>query len=224
MALRSSDAIGVRDPRQIAPVLTEVDATNAPAASKGATARPASPRKATTTRRRDRSGGGEDLRQSFEHRISSREAAPLLGAEPTDYVQVSVAGELQRRVELVSFEIAERHPRLAKHQLILGALLWRYVDYRDVEKMRVLAQLVAAFEETELAEAPLTRRLSARVPVSLKRQAKGAALRLRQTNEEASIRVIVSALVNHLVRGAEDDPRAYAALIDLIGEYRAALR
>jgi hypothetical protein len=224
MALRSSDAIGVRDPRQIAPVLTEVDETRAPAVSKRASARPTAAAKATTTRRRERGSGGENLRQSFEQRISSREAGPSLGAEPTDYVQVSVAGELQRRVELVSFEIGERHPRLAKHQLILGALLWRYVDYRDVEKMRVLAQLVAAFEESELAEAPLTRRLSARVPVSLKRQAKGAALRLRQTNEEASIRLIVSALVNHHVRGAEDDPRAYAALIELVGEFRAALR
>jgi hypothetical protein len=135
-----------------------------------------------------------------------------------------VPGELQRRVELVSFEMAEAHPRLAKHQLILGALLWRYVDYRDTEKMETLGQLVAGFEASDLAEAPLTRRLSARVPVSLKRQSKGAVLRLRQTNEEASIRLIVSALVTEFVRGPNDDARLYEQLIELVQDFRSALR
>jgi hypothetical protein len=222
MALRSSDSIGVPDPRRIAPVLTEADSPPKPAPTKR------QPRSQTTPKNSTRrsSSGGEDLRQHFEQRITARVAAPgaALGDEPTDYVQVSVPGELQRRVELVSFEMAEEHPRLAKHQLILGALLWRYVDYRDAEKMTELGELVARFEGSELAEAPLTRRLSARVPVSLKRQSKGAALRLRQTNEEASIRLVVSALVHEFVRGPQDNARRYAQLIDLVEEFRAALK
>lgn len=222
MALRSSESIGVPDPRRIAPVLTEADAPPKPAAAKRPTR---SAPKAKPSGRRS-SSGGEDLRQRFEQRMTERATEPglALGDEPTDYVQVSVPGELQRRVELVSFEMAEAHPRLAKHQLILGALLWRYVDYRDAQKMADLGQLVARFEDSELADAPLTRRLSARVPLSLKRQSKGAALRLRQTNEDASIRLIVSALVDEFVRGPQDDARRYTQLVELVHDFRMALK
>lgn len=214
MALRSGETIGVRDPRRIAPVLTEAD----PAPVPKRPPRTAAPAKARSKRR----SGDADLRETSEHG-GQTEPVLSLGDEPTDYLQVSVAEELQRRVELVSFEIAESHPRLAKHQLILGALLWRHVDYRDADKMSALAHLVARFEDSELAEVPLTRRLSARVPVSLKRAAKGAALRLRQTNEDASIRLVVSALVAEFVRGPED-ARAYANLIECVQGYRGALR
>ncbi len=230
MALRGSDEIGVRDPRRISPVLVD-DGTEPSGAP---TRKPPSAKHSSRPRRSGSrsSGSGERLRQDFETRITARDADAsgsdtprhALGAEPTDYVQVNVPGELQHRVESVAFEMSESHPRLAKHQLIIGALIWRYVSYTDDEVLRSLGALLDRYARTDLAEAPLDRRLAARVPASLKRQARGAALRLRQAREDASLRLIVSALVSEHVRSQADDPNAYEALVAAVGAYRDALR
>jgi hypothetical protein len=227
MALRSTDEIGVRDPRRISPVLVD-DGTTKP----GPTTTRSKVRAARTGPNAEKAG--EVLRQGFEQRIIARAASdadaasvaatPALGSEPTDYIQVNVPGDLQHRMETVAFEMSEAHPRLAKHQLILGALLWRYVSFEDEDSLRALAELMERYSGGEYGEAPLDRRLAARVPASLKRQARGAALRLRRTQDDASLRLIVSALVAEHVRSQSDSPQEYEKLVATVASYRQALK
>lgn len=235
MPLRPASEIGVPDPRHFANLLT--DDQSREDEQSGSTAAPRRP----PTRRRRRAPRSADatspgppsteaqrrataLSDAQQRSTQSGRRRSLLAGQPLDFLQVNVPGELQHRVELVAFDMGEKHRKLAQHQFILGALVWRHVDHEDPERLRALGALLDEYLAEAIAEAPTERRLAARVPHALKRRVMGSALRLGQTHDEVSARAIISALVWRYVRSNEDDPEAFATLVECVRDYHAELR
>ena len=147
------------------------------------------------------------------------EARALLGDERLVHIQADVPDATLQRVKLVSFEIAAAHPHLRRHQTILGALIWAHVDHTDQRRLDELADLVDAYGRGPWHGLPEVRRLSARLPASLKRRVEGTVLALAGTHRDASAKALVAALVwQHVVSAADDEVR-FARLVDAVGGY-----
>ena len=124
-----------------------------------------------------------------------------------------------QRLKEVSFELAGQRPQLAHHQTILGALIDAHVDHTDERRLTDLARLLDAYRDGPWRELATPRRLSARVPASLKRRTEGCVLALSLTGREVSVKLLVAALVWRHVRSAHDDPERFAALVDTTAAY-----
>ncbi len=125
-----------------------------------------------------------------------------------------------QRVKTVSFELADAHRHLSRHQTILGALVWSYVDHGDQTKLDLLADLLDAYRVAGWHGLPEDRRLSGRVPISLKRRMEGSVLALEHTHREVSAKVVLAALVWRYVVSSDADEPGFARLVDILGGYQ----
>jgi hypothetical protein len=160
---------------------------------------------------------------------SSRSAAALperqvlLGDERLVYLQADVPDAVLLRVKEVSFELAGEHPRLARHQTILGALVWTHVNHTDEHCLADLATLIDAYRGSPWHGLPEPRRLSGRMPAGLKRRVDGSVLALSLTQRDVSAKRLVAALVWRHVRSARDDAAGFAALLETVAAYHDAI-
>jgi hypothetical protein len=145
---------------------------------------------------------------------------PLLADEPQVHLQAAVADVVLQRIKLVSFELAEDRPHLRRHQTIIGGLVWQHVDHTDQVKLDQLADLVDDYRAGPWHGLAEDRRLSARMPMSLKRRVEGTLLSLAHSRRDASARVLVAALVWRHVVSCEEDPARFASLVDVLGAYQ----
>ena len=144
----------------------------------------------------------------------------LLGDERQVYLQADVPEVVLQRVKTVSFELADAHRHLSRHQTILGALVWGYVDHADQTKLDLLADLLDAYRVEGWHGLPEDRRLSGRVPVSLKRRVEGSVLALEHTHRDVSAKAVVAALVWRYVAPSDADEPGFARLVDIVGGYQ----
>ncbi len=142
-----------------------------------------------------------------------------LADEPTTFVQIMAPGELHERLLDVSHKLAAEHRKLRHQKTILAALVWRYVDPDDPDRIRALGAVLDAYLQTEIAEAPAEIKLGAHLPFSLKYRLDGAALALRRTRRDASAKTLLSALIWHHAHTEDLD-----TLIDLLTAYHDASR
>jgi len=154
---------------------------------------------------------------------ASLERQVLLGDERLVYLQADVPDEVLQRVKEVSFELAAEHPRLARHQTILGALVWAHVNHTDEGCLANLAAVIDDYRESPWHSLPEPRRLSGRMPAVLKRRMDGSVLALSQTQREVSTKRLVAALVWRHVRSAREDVAAYATLVEKVAAYHDAI-
>lgn len=143
-----------------------------------------------------------------------------LAGEEEFVVNVRVPGEVHALLENVSLTLAGSRDRAVRrlrlHKTILGALVWRYVRPDDSDALHRLGELLDAYEDTELGDAPGDKRLSVWLPFPLKHAVDQAAASLRQrTGRRASAKVLLSALVWRYARVEEldallDDLRTYS--------------
>lgn len=154
---------------------------------------------------------------------ASLERQVLLGDERLVYLQADVPNEVLQRVKEVSFELAAEHPRLARHQTILGALVWSHVNHIDEGCLANLAALIDDYRESPWHSLPEPRRLSGRMPAVLKRRIDGSVLALSQTQREVSVKRLVAALVWRHIRSAHEDLVAYTTLVEKIAAYHDAI-
>ena len=193
MALRDAGEVGVRDVRRFAGLLvTDGDSEQHQSAPPN-TASPAAPaaneRAAMPARRKRRTPALASVPTASPPASPSASTGPsdepkaarhpadrvLLGDERQVYLQPDVPEAALQRVKTVSFELADAHRHLSRHQTILGALVWSYVDHADQTKLDLLADLLDAYRVEGWHGLPEDRRLSGRVPVRLKRRAWRAA-------------------------------------------------
>jgi hypothetical protein len=130
-----------------------------------------------------------------------------------------VAGELQERLADVSHLLAAEHRKLRHQKTILGALVWRYVDPDDPQRLQELGETLDAYFATDLAEVPAEVKIGAHLPFSLKYRLDGAALALRRTRRDASAKTLLSALV-----WAHVERDGLPQLLSLLAAYRDALQ
>jgi hypothetical protein len=142
-----------------------------------------------------------------------------LADEATTFLQIMVPGELQERLADLSHLLAADHRKLRHHKTILGALLWRYVEPDDPERLRQLGAMLDVYLETDLSEAPAEIKVGAHVPFSLKYKLDGAALALRRTRRAASAKTLLSALIWWYVEAAKAQE-----LLELLVAYYEASR
>lgn len=148
---------------------------------------------------------------------------PLLGDERLVHLQADVPEVVLKRVKDVSFELAEDHPHLSRHQTILGALVWEHVDHRDQRKLDELADLVDDYGKGPWCGQAEERRLSGRMPAGLKRRVEGTVLALEHSQREVAVKLVVAALVwRHVISRYEDQAR-FARLVDTLGDYHQEL-
>lgn len=147
----------------------------------------------------------------------------LLGDERLVHLQADVPDVVLQRVKLVSFELAADHPHLRRHQLILGALVWAHVDHADQEKLDALAELVDRYAAGAWHGLPEVRRLSGRMPASLKRRMEGAVLAIDGSQRDVSAKSVVAALVWRYVVSGGEDPARFRGLVDALGGYQQEL-
>jgi hypothetical protein len=145
---------------------------------------------------------------------------PLLADEPQVHLQAAVPDVVLQRIKLVSFELAEDRPHLRRHQTILGGLVWQHVDHTDQVKLDQLADVVDAYQAGPWHGLPEDRRVSARMPASLKRRVEGTLLSLAHSRRDATARILVAALVWRHVVSREEDPARFASLVDVLGAYQ----
>jgi hypothetical protein len=166
---------------------------------------------------------GEPTRQTPAGDLE-RAAEPLspllLADEPQVHLQAAVADVVLQRIKLVSFELAEDRPHLRRHQTIIGGLVWQHVDHTDQVKLDQLADLVDDYQAGPWHGLTEDRRLSARMPMSLKRRVEGTLLSLAHSRRDASARVLAAALVWRHVVSREEDPARFASLVDVLGAYQ----
>ena len=146
-----------------------------------------------------------------------------LGDERLAYLQADVPEAALERLREVSFELAGQRPLLAHHQTILGALIDAHVDHTDERRLTDLARLLDAYRGGPWQELATPRRLSARVPASLKRRTDGCVLALSLTGREVSVKLLVAALVWRHVRSAHEDREGFAALVDATAAYHVRI-
>jgi len=215
MPLRDADEVGVPDVRRFSD-LQLTDEASSPA--------PAPDRPVRTRRARPRSAPKQALAavppDTHEADVLAR---PLLGDEPQVHLQADVPEEAIQRVKLVSFELGEDWPHLRRHQTILGALAWEYVDHTDQDKLDVLAELVDAYRAGPWRGLPEVRRLNARIPASLKRRMDGSLLALAGSRRDVSARMVLAALVWRHVVSRDEDAGRFARLVDILGAYQQEL-
>lgn len=212
MPLRAASEVGVPDVRTFSD-LRVTDGSPEPAARQ-------------VTRPRDAKPAATAAQQASPSRrpAASLERHALLGDEPLLHLQADVPDAALQRVKEVSFELAAEHPRwLARHQTILGALVWAHVNHTDERCLAELAELIDAYHECPWHSLPEPRRLSGRVPAGLKRRMDGSVLALSQTQREISAKRLVAALVWRHVRSARDDKAAFAALVEKVAAYHDAI-
>lgn len=149
MALRGADEVGVRDVRRFADLQISDGAAPATAPQR-ASSRPQAPRK--TTRKKLAAVPSDSVDADAVERR-------LIGDEVQVYLQASVPEAALQRVKLVSFEVGEDRPHLRRHQTIVGALVWEYVDHTDQAKLDELADLVDAYRKGPWHGRPEVRRL-----------------------------------------------------------------
>jgi hypothetical protein len=142
-----------------------------------------------------------------------------LGDEPPTFLQIMVPGELQERLADVSYVLAAEHRELRHHKTILGALLWRYIEPDNPERLRQLGATLDAYLETDLGQAPAEIKVGAHLPFSLKYKLDGAALALRRTRRAASAKTLLSALIWRHV-----DTDGGQRLVELLAAYHEASR
>ena len=213
MALRGADEVGVRDVRRFADLQIS-DGSASATAPRRAPSRPRAPRKPTPKKLAALSSDSVDA-DAVERR--------LIGDEVQVYLQASVSEAALQRVKLVSFEVGEDRPHLRRHQTIVGALVWEYVDHTDQAKLDELADLVDAYRKGGWHGLPEVRRLSARIPTSLRRRVEGSLLALAGSQRDVSARLLVAALVWRHVVSREEDAARFARLVDLLGAYHQEL-
>jgi hypothetical protein len=166
-------------------------------------------------------GAGEvqQARPRPDPRPDAPPLSPGLGDEGLAYLQADVPQAALQRLKEVSFELAARRPQLARHQTILGGLVAAHVDHTDGSSLAELAGLLDAYRDGPWRGLATPRRLSARVPASLKRRTEGCVLALSLTGREVSVKLLVAALVWRHVRSTHDDPKLFAALVDTTAAY-----
>jgi len=222
MALRDASEVGVRDVRRFAG-LQVTDAPPPPPAERPTrvprTARPNAARQPLAAVRRDIDRKGQAPAGDLEHPAGSLSAS-LLADEPQVHLQAAVPDVVLQRIKLVSFELAEDRPHLRRHQTIIGGLVWQHVDHTDQVKLDQLADLVDDYQAGPWQGLPEERRLSARMPTSLKRRVEGSLLSLAHSRRDASARVLVCALVWRHVVSREEDSARFASLVDVLGAYQ----
>jgi len=213
--LREPKLLGVPDPRALAQDAPSAQTSSADGGREDATVKPGRRARAE----RARSTGA----RATPERTPSPAATPLeattLGDEARVFLQFMAPKVLRRRLEYVSFELAERFPRVREHQTILAALLWKHVDHQDVEQLRALGELLDDYARDPLSELRGDGKVGANIPYSLKRRVDGAALRLKDTHEHASVRAITSALIWRYVD--VDDPGRFDELVSMLSSYDA---
>ena len=201
MPLRDADAVGLPDVRRFRDLQsTDPGAGEAQRALPRPDPGPDAPPAPALSPAVERSGGG-------------------LGDERLAYLQADVPEEALERLREVSFELAGQRPLLAHHQTILGALIDAHVDHTDERRLTDLARLLDAYRSGPWQELATPRRLSARVPASLKRRTDGCVLALSLTGREVSVKLLVAALVWRHVRSAHEDREGFAALVDATAAY-----
>jgi hypothetical protein len=200
MPLRDADEVGLRDVRRF----KDLQVTSSEAAEPSQ-ARP-----------------GADRHPEAAPLAAVARACRGLGDERLAYLQADVPEEALKRLKKVSFELAgqqPQEPQLAHHQTILGALIDAHVDHTDERRLTDLARLLDAYRDSPWRALATPRRLSARVPASLKRRTDGCVLALSLTGREVSVKLLVAALVWHHVRSKRDDPELFAALVGTTAAY-----
>lgn len=218
MALRDVSDLGLVDATDVV-----VDDGQAPQTHRGA---PASQRADAASAERARRAAPPKPRQR-RSAPARRAAAPVqpmpqqLAGEEEFVVNVRVPGEVHAQLENVSLTLAGSRDRAVRrlrlHKTILGALVWRHVHPDDSDALHRLGELLDAYEDTELGDAPGDKRLSVWLPFPLKHAVDQAAASLRQrTGRRASAKVLLSALVWRYARGDQldsllEDLRAYSA-------------
>jgi len=218
MALRDSSEVGVPDVRRFG----GLKVTDGSAAQDSRPRAPARRRK--STRVPVSAVAGADVLQSPGPKAEAElgaavDGAALLGDELQVHLQADVPDVALQRVKLVSFELGDDRPHLRRHQTILGALVWEYVDHTDQRKLDELADLLDAYRLDSWHGLPEVRRLSARMPTSLKRRVEGTVLALSHTQREVSAKALLAALVWRHVISREDDHERFARLADVVGAY-----
>ena len=235
MALRGAGEVGVPDVRRFSGLLVTDGQTEQRESPAPTTASPAADKRIAAPAPRKRrppalasvppakpvapaaaSTGPSDDPESSHHPADR----VLLGDERQVYLQADVPEVVLQRVKTVSFELADAHRHLSRHQTILGALVWNYVDHTDQTKLDLLADLLDAYRVEGWHGLPEDRRLSGRIPVSLKRRVEGSVLALEHTHRDVSAKVVVAALVWRYVVPSETDEFGFARLVDILGGYQ----
>jgi hypothetical protein len=229
MPLRDASDVGVPDVRRFADLqVTDgaarapVDHRNSMVAPSKQTARVISPLAAVPKS----AGSGTALAQEPAVPIGPLQQSDgrrLLGDERLVHLQADVPDVVLQRVKQVSFELADDHPHLRHHQTMLGALIWSYVDHADQNKLDDLADLIDAYAAGPWRGLPEVRRLSGRMPASLKRRMEGTVLALAGTQRDVSAKTLVAALVWRHVAVHDDDDVRFARLVDVLGGYHQEL-
>lgn len=220
MALRRPQDLGVVDPRTISAAATTPAAVETPPAPQEAIAAPVE-RDAPARRRAPR------RRTSQRATGPARAPKPATGGEVAlrdqlpEFVQILAPGELHDQLLHACMDLRDLQPRLAHQKTVIGALLWRYVDHDDQERLAELGVLLNAWEQDPLSQTPATTKIGVHVPAALKRRLDRSALIMRRTHGRrlASAKAIISALVwRHSTTGALPD------LEQLLISYHDALR
>ena len=207
MALRPVSTLGLADATDLAPA-SALGAQDAPAVAVAS-----APPQRRASRRSPRASRSP---------LEGARAIASVGAlsdEPTTFVQIMVAGELQERLADVSHLLAAEHRKLRHQKTILGALVWRYVDPDDPQRLQELGETLDAYFATDLAEVPAEVKIGAHLPFSLKYRLDGAALALRRTRRDASAKTLLSALV-----WAHVERDGLPQLLSMLAAYRDALQ
>jgi len=220
MALRNSDEVGVPDVRRFGALQTTETETTSPKRTARAARAPRRSAALASIGAQPAVGGPERPPGPPAHKSQvAMEDRALLADERQSYLQSDVPELALARVKLVSFELADEREHLRRHQTILGALVWARVDHTDQVKLDELADLLDDYRAGPWHGLAEVRRLSARVPASLKRRVQGSVLALSATGRDASTRVLIAALVwRHVVTEGED-PAGFARLVDIVGAY-----
>jgi len=237
MPLRDADEVGVPDVRRFASLQVTEDARERPASVKQVARRATRPKHSVSPKALAALPATDAASQvdapaaapaSSQSPVSSPSAAPgtarvPLSEERLVHLQADVPEEALRRVKTVSFELADVHAHLSRHQTILGALVWAHVDHADQGRLDELADLIDAYRFSPWHGLPEPRRLSGRMPASLKRRVEGTVLALEHTQRDASAKLLVAALVWRHVVSSHDDQAGFARLIDTLGGYHQEL-
>lgn len=224
MALRDASEVGVPDVRRFADLqVTDGSAAARPVPTPTAASERTAPLAALASLPTHVDPDPARFTASAMGLTVSADQRALLGDEELVYLQVDVPEVALQRVKLVSFELASDHRHLRRHQTILGALVWEHVDYADQRKLEDLADLIDAYHAGSWYGQPEVRRLSARMPVSLKRRVEGTVLALAHTHRAVSAKTLVAALVWRHVMFTADDEAAFARLVAGLGGYHQEL-
>ncbi len=219
MALRPVSELGLADATDVDAREPATLAVKEPPASPPTAPRAPKPRARRTARRSDVLPDQRTSSAQTAKEVGERRARIPLADEPTVFVQFMIAGELQERLGDASHALALEHRKLRHQKTILGALVWRHVDPDDADSLGQLGEILDAFLQTDIAEAPAETKVAAHLPYSLKWNLDGAVLRLRRTRRAATAKAMLSALVWRHV-----DSQQLDRLIPLLEAYQKAVR